>query len=1001
MTKVTYHQKPTYCHKATCKKCQAGIGHGPYWFAYETKNGKQTQTYLGKHLPPEVAQTVARTLAPSVTGRRHARPLVGRMQECTLLQRLLEAIEQKHVDMPHTLLLTGEAGMGKTRLAEEISRDAQLRGWRVLWGRGYSQESDITYHIWTDLLRKALESKKQQDELRKRPTLYQPLCTLLPELYDTFSDVFSKDYAPLPVAEQKQCLWSAIYELLLTISTAVPLLMILDDLHWFDDSSCELFAYLARRLLNRPIIFIGTYREHEATSNDALQPLIAELQREQAITMLSVGPLSNDHISTLVVQILSERDETEGVPLEKLTTFIQERTAGNPFFAEELARVSSIIPSTTSGQLLLPTSITAVLDLRLARLSESCQKLLGKAAVVGTSFDFSLLAALEAQTTGSHEEAVLDMLEEALEAGLLNEECVQGQIIYQFWHPLLVNYLYEKLSAARRVNLHRRIAGILREWYKEREKEGAATITQHLLRGNAPADLVAHYAELAAQHAYTLSAYADAEHFYLLALASLSQTPRKIVLDSTGVIAQKALLLECVGEVMRIQGKAYDARRVYEQALHLHEQCNTASDSLYEVQIQALLCCEIGLTCYDIGNLTEADHWYQRGENILQARQILAGPVWARLYYERSYLKWRRGNYEEALLLARHSLALFQQSLASVQTAATLEKKLHFDLTRLRRTIAGNVIDLGRAHTLVGLIALALGQTTETAQHLQTAIDMYEQHEQRRELAIGCCHLGDLYLRQAQYQQAQDLFYRSRTVAEQVGDLPLTAFVTGNLGITHLRMGHLSQASHELQQAATLAAQLHDLASASLWLTYQASVLQEQGNLHNGKSLLLQASRYSHLHKGQLLIAIARMRLAQALEHHEAEEHLFLLRAQKTVEHVLRLDNLEADTRTEAKILFAQILLACRNSVKAQQLSTQALEEAQQCGFSWLSARAFYVLGNIHLLEHQTSKTNPFFEKALALCQQDALHLDAIVIQRLYDRLLSVNLESTGAETLS
>ena len=226
--------------------------------------------------------------------------------------------------------------------------------------------------------------------------------------------------------------------------------------------------------------------------------------------MLTVPPLADTHMGTLLSHLP-----------KPLVQRIQRQAAGNPFFAEELARVAS------AEELLaqtLPATITAVLNLRLGMLSHACQQLLGKAAVLGNSFSFQQISMLEASNlTSLEEERVLALLEEALRGGILSEEGTGTHITYTFWHQLLVNHLYDQLSAARRARLHRRAAEVLQRVYQGREEEGAAMITNHLVAGGGEPLQVVHYAELVGDRAYNLSAYPEAEGFYRIAVGQLDE----------------------------------------------------------------------------------------------------------------------------------------------------------------------------------------------------------------------------------------------------------------------------------------------------------------------------------------------------------------------------------------------------------------------------------------------------------------------------------------------
>jgi len=207
------------------------------------------------------------------------------------------------------------------------------------------------------------------------------------------------------------------------------LLLVLDDLHWTDDSSIELLAYLINHLQEQRILLVGTYRERELADTHKLPTLIADLQRKQALITLSVQPLTQSEIGALV----------EHLP-DDIVQRIQTQAAGNPFFAEELARYIG------QGNLShsLPEAITTAIERRLSSVGSECRALLGKAAIFGDSFALSQLLLIANEYS---EDVIFDLLEEALHAGILIEEGTGAHITYHFWHPLIVNHLCEPLSA--------------------------------------------------------------------------------------------------------------------------------------------------------------------------------------------------------------------------------------------------------------------------------------------------------------------------------------------------------------------------------------------------------------------------------------------------------------------------------------------------------------------------------------------------------------------------
>ncbi|HEX4204047.1 MAG TPA: DUF6788 family protein [Ktedonobacteraceae bacterium] len=410
-------------------------GHVPHLhLAHDSQDSISTKKQLhnaSKQLPLPAALDTTTTQTSDImrpgfpSGRHYQSPLIGREHELDLMRHLLQTVAagiQAPTDKaahPRFILLRGEAGIGKTRLAEELSLEADTHGWAIAWHKSYEHDGNIPYHLWTQILRILLSSAEAT-----QPALNE---------------------------QERHQRWATIGNVLQTLSMTYPLLLVFDDLHWADDNSIELFIYLLQHLQTQRILFIATYRDGEIAPRHALHTLIQYLQREQTITTITLNPLTPEQIGTMVSYL----------PKDAVVS-IQQQASGNPFFAEELARYMESatvrvqsIDEHAKRDPALPEAIAAVLDRRLAKLSHDCQQLLGKAAVLGNSFALQQLLPM---STEQSEERVLDLLDEALQASLLREEGAGANITYHFWHPLIINHLYSRLSATRKAQLHRRLA---------------------------------------------------------------------------------------------------------------------------------------------------------------------------------------------------------------------------------------------------------------------------------------------------------------------------------------------------------------------------------------------------------------------------------------------------------------------------------------------------------------------------------------------------------------
>ncbi|GLV54519.1 hypothetical protein KDH_13660 [Dictyobacter sp. S3.2.2.5] len=925
------------------------------------------------------------TESPSVQiGRSHQSPLVGRQQELEQLHELLTTTEQAArfqrrstvatLDpnrRPQCVLLMGDVGIGKTRLAEELGREAKKRGWAVAWSRVYAQEGTIPYRLWTEVLRKAMDQGVwQRQEVKRRPLVFQPLGTLLPEIHDLLATVnFPSSLSP----EQEQLrLWEAARELLTLISESTPLLITLDDLQWADSSSCELLAYLARRTYGYPITIVGTCRENELDPNSPLRSLLTDLRRENAVETISLDLLSKEQINALVSQV-SHAPETM---IEEIT----KRAGGNPFFAEELARSvvdapASDISTNRGSNDNLPDTINAVLALRLTRLSEKCQQLLGKAAVIGGSFEFQAISEMESQLP-NHEDVVLDLLEEALRSGMLTEEGTGTRITYHFWHPLLQNYLYERLSAARRASLHRKAAEVLRNLYKDNEENGAGTITYHLVNGGADDQLIVHYADLAANQAYMLSSYKEAEELYHIAIEHFHLND----------YLRLAYFRERLAECTRVQGKDEEARTFYEKSLDIRRRYMVESQSqtsIQEIQLQAMLLGEIGRTFYDTGDMVKADQYHSLAEQLLKDSNIVDGPILARIRLQQSYVQWRIGNYQEARALVNETLRLFEGISDTQRNKLVVNDPNSY----IGRVFQYDPVDLGRTYIVLSNIEAASGLCNDALPHLNKAVEIFEQYDRPREIAIASCNMGDLYLRLAEYSQAQSKLRRSLNDAERIGEMPLVSVVMGNLGVLDLRIGNFLESQKELRQAILLAEHYtKDPIIYSIFCSYLSLAYQESGQITEAiaalkKALGIGRVTYAAPCVGLALIALGNLRFVQAMSGYSIDKsntrkNKLLSRAKRTLVQAIHYEGIEAEARTEGRLILAQVLLSLGETQYAFEEGSNAFEEIEQYGLLGFTARGQRVLGTIYSNLGMRDQALEYFNQALSAIRKNENKLE-------------------------
>ncbi len=931
--------------------------------------------------PQQTNKSTASTRTPpqAYIGRVNQSPLVGRDRELNALHQLITNLESLHGNAPapedggarvllnelrktqrtHCVMLVGEAGLGKTRLAEESAREARQRGWTVVWSHAYQQEQGIPYRVWTAALRSILTytpDLAQQVAEFASSSIYQPLRALVPEMQETLVGAGIKNgseialYESLSPEQEELRLREAVFTFLASLSVQTPLMIVLDDMQWTDNSSAQMLGYLARRTSEHPIAILATCRETELGVNRVLNDLIAHMQREQVVEIIHVPPLSDEHIGALVSLVYGLSSS--------VVTQIQHQAAGNPFFAEELAYSSqtSSYPETPGketnqeGRQTLPGTIAAALTQRLNRLSSDCRALLDKAAVLGGSFDFDLIAAMESRGT-TDDDVVLDLLDEALHLGVLTEEGSGAHVTYHFWHPLLASHLYHELSATRRGRLHRRIAQVLQQVYQSRKGEAAATITQHLVRGGEEPAKIAQYAEIAADHAYSLFAYAETERYYRLALKYLAPVLLELPYEADfkpDMPQEQRLhlgfLVERLAECTRSQGNFHDATIFYKRAIQLYTSPSSISATpevqRQEAQTQAVLWSEIAWIWRYTASAAAARECTARAEEVLYKAGITDGPAWGSLRHQQAGLYWYEGYHQEALKAALKALSLFTANLAeqTEEPRSQIRTSPASRQTRTALTLQGDSADIGRVHAFLGILYAALGQLSEALKHLQEALTIYEQHDRRREHAHGCCNIGHIYLLKAEYDKAQSYFQRALNYIEQSGDTPLKSVILYNRGELASIAHDFTSAEQFYREGLTLVEQINDREYLSTWHAILGNLLREQGRFKEAASAILHALSLGRSMPNQpcigfALVALANLRLTMV----ENTQIVKTPQGQRAIRHAevdlhraLNLRGPDVETRTRAQLTQAYASRLRGNLALARKQGLQACSDAQK-----------------------------------------------------------------------
>ncbi|MBI4771759.1 MAG: AAA family ATPase, partial [Chloroflexi bacterium] len=688
-----------------------------------------------------------------------AYPLVGRSNEWTALLNAYDAIRADG----HFVILEGEAGIGKTRLAEALLEHARSRGATTLAARCYAGEASLAYGPFIESLRAALGQPDRANALDAIPAHWLSDATrLLPELTSLRPDL--PPTLPLEGPGAQSRFFESIRQLLLGLCRGLlPGLIFLDDLHWADEASLDLLTYLARRLRGHPLCFLATWRGDQVAASHRLRHLLADAQRAGTASLLPLSRLSQSAVQELARATLG------ALPAE-LGERLYRETEGLPFFlVEYLAMIGSGADANPSGQAnwSLPGGVRDLLRSRLAAVDETGRQLLGAASVIGRSFDFETLR----EASGRSDEETVTALEALIARGIVVEVRGgdgAGAPTYDFSHEKLRAVAYEETSLARRRRLHRRaaeaiIARAARGSFVAlgdpglgRREVGAAAsqIAQHYRLAGRDAE-AADYFKLAGEHARALYANAEALAHFRSALA-------------LGHPATAALH-EAIGDLQMLSGDYRAAATSYETAAAL---CRP--EALAGVE-------------HKLGNVHHRRGDWELAESHFQAALAAMGEQGsagerARLYADWSLTTHHRGQTEEASRLATRALE--------------------------RAQAANDTLALAQAHNILGILASSRGNLEEARRHLQQSLALAETLDDPGARVASLNNLARVCSAGGDTERALILAETALALCVAQGDRHRRAALHNNLADLLHAAGQTEAAMLHLKQAVTLFAEI-------------------------------------------------------------------------------------------------------------------------------------------------------------------------------------------------
>jgi predicted ATPase/predicted Ser/Thr protein kinase len=701
--------------------------------------------------------------------------IVGRQEE---YEEALNLWRNVVAGQGQALLISGEPGIGKTRLVREIVTSAEVSGGWALVGECYA-ESNAPYNAFAQIIRQVLEHH-HQNGLQLPDAVLDDLLDLTPELRYQYPDVIPNPKLD-PESEQQRLFENmvALYE---GLSNKTPLISVIDDAHWGDSGTLAMLHHLIRRTQHMPVMILATYREIELKEARPFNEMLLDLNRQRQGTRLKLNRLDRQATRELLEAIFAVEVSDE------FLDGIYRETDGNPFFIEEVCRtlVESGALYYEDGQwhrpsmdeLEIPQGVQVAVESRIAKLPKENQEVLRMASILGREFGFNIL--LEALDLD--EDTTIEAIEAAEEAQMIQEIAGVGEVRFSFVHALVPSAIVESIRTLRRRKLYRRAAMAI----EKLSPDDYEALAFHY--GEAGDESLAlKYYSLAGERAAAAFTNQDAEQHFLSAL--------DLVEDEH----EEADLLLKLGFAQADQNKNNEAIETWQQAVELYKQLN-------EIDEVARLYAQISRAAWNAGDTKGGLEFAREGLALVEG--LPDGPGFAYLLAETSRACYFNGlpedsneygtralemakrlNLPEIKIEALSTLALLPQQTPEISIRLLKEAAQLAESSHLPRSAT-------RALNNLSISSFQLFADLPEAKHaMQQAVDIARQVGNREEEMFYLSNIVMYLLLENQIRAAENEESALRNLLKSIPDAGMGAAAFNHFySILLMEQGNLDQA---------------------------------------------------------------------------------------------------------------------------------------------------------------------------------------------------------------
>jgi len=674
--------------------------------------------------------------------------LIDRVEEMRLLR---EAADRAVRGEGGVVFLYGEAGIGKTRLAGELGAYARSRGMQVLSGRCpalFRMDGVPPYVLWKEVIKDYLEACPPEQLYRVIGFYPIEVSKLVPELKQKLRTI--PESFPLSPEHSRDRLFEAVSQFVTNISRESPLLVVLDDLQWTDQSSLLLLHYLARGVYKESLLLLGAYRDAYVDEKHPLSPVLTELNRERLLQSVPLKRMSFEDASEMIKRILEQDDVTR-----EFCELVYEKTRGNPFFVEEVIKSlkeEEVIYREKNkwkikkvSSIEFPKTVKSVIKRRISRLDDESQRVLTLASFVGKDFTFEALQGV----AGVEEDKLLEIMEKMLKKGLVKERVIRGEDVYSFADIIVRDVVHDEVSRLRRKRLHNVVGRALEKVYAKKLDEHFGELAYHFLESGDKEKALDYFLK-AREKAEKIYAHDEAFSYLKHALELLEQKGDNV--------EEKTRVIERLGDLKFWLGEGDTGIEYLNKSLTLWDQLG---DKKNVARLHAKMASWIWQFT---GDRDKASEHHQMSLEILEKEP--ESEELASLYEDISHMLWRSGSAE---------------ALPWAQKAFKLADRL------------GDPEVLAACYNDLGTLYLKFGEFEKASKHYEQGLKIALENRVGYAIALYN-NLSELCMLTAEFQKMFETAQKGSEFTKKVGSLYGLTWIDSVLAMSYAFRGELQKA---------------------------------------------------------------------------------------------------------------------------------------------------------------------------------------------------------------